>query len=94
VRAAVTRSSAVWDITPCSPSKVDRRFEGIASSIFCFMLVSCLVYSLTLNMEAKYSSKTSVEFRRTIRIYVPEDIIFILILFYICYFVVLCCVNY
>jgi hypothetical protein len=38
-----------------------------------FTLVSCLVYSSTLKMEATYSSKTSVDFQRTTRRYIPED---------------------
>jgi hypothetical protein len=38
------------------------------------MLVSCLVYSLTMKMEAIYSSETSVDFQSTIWRYVPEDI--------------------
>jgi hypothetical protein len=32
----------------------------------CFMLVSCLAYSLTLKMEATCSSETSVDFKWTI----------------------------
>jgi hypothetical protein len=38
----------------------------------CFMLVSFLDYSSTLNMEATYSSEI-YEFQRTTRRYVPED---------------------
>jgi hypothetical protein len=38
----------------------------------CFMLVSCLAYSLTLKMEAAYSSENSVDFQRTTRRYFPE----------------------
>jgi hypothetical protein len=37
------------------------------------MLVSCLTYSPTLKMEATFSSKTSVDFQRTTRRYIPED---------------------
>jgi hypothetical protein len=37
------------------------------------MLVSCLAYSLTLITKAK-SFRTSVDFQRTIRRYIPEDI--------------------
>jgi hypothetical protein len=38
-----------------------------------FALVSCLAYTSTLNMEAKFSSKTSVYFERTSLHYIPED---------------------
>jgi hypothetical protein len=38
-----------------------------------FMLVSSLAYTLTLKMEAMFSSKTSVDFQRTIRHYIPKD---------------------
>jgi hypothetical protein len=39
----------------------------------CFMLVSCLAYSLTLKMEVICSSKTLVNFQGTIEYYIPED---------------------
>jgi hypothetical protein len=48
------------------------------SSRFClppdFTLVSCLAYSSTPKIEAIYSSETSVDFQRTKRRYIPEDI--------------------
>jgi hypothetical protein len=37
------------------------------------MLISCLAYSSTQNMEAIYSSETSVDFHRISRRYIPED---------------------
>jgi hypothetical protein len=37
-----------------------------------FMLVCCSAYSWTLNMEAIFSSETSVDFERTTRRYIPE----------------------
>jgi hypothetical protein len=37
-------------------------------------LISCLVYSSAPKMEAKCSSDTSVDFERTTRGYMPEDI--------------------
>jgi hypothetical protein len=40
----------------------------------CFMLVSCLAYSSIMKMEAKCSSETSVDFQRTTRRYITEDI--------------------
>jgi hypothetical protein len=38
-----------------------------------FRLVSCLVYSSTLRMEATCSSEMSIDFKRTTRPYIPED---------------------
>jgi hypothetical protein len=51
----VLKSAVFWDIEPCSPLKVNRRFGGIGH---------CLLpaYSSTLRMEAIYSSETSVNF--------------------------------
>jgi hypothetical protein len=39
----------------------------------CFMLVSCLVYALTLKMEETCPSKKSVDFQWTAQRYIPED---------------------
>jgi hypothetical protein len=39
----------------------------------CFMLVSCMAYSLTLEMEVTCSSKTSVDFQWTAQCYISED---------------------
>jgi hypothetical protein len=39
----------------------------------CFMLVSCLAYSLALKIEATYSCETSVLLQRTTRRCIPED---------------------
>jgi hypothetical protein len=73
-----------WDITPCSPLKVNRRFwgtcrlhlQGRGRALFdaCFMLASCLGYSSTLKMEI-CSSETSVDFQRNTLCYIPEDIL-------------------
>jgi hypothetical protein len=38
------------------------------------MLVSCLAYSSTLEMEAASSSETSADFQRTTRRYISEDL--------------------
>jgi hypothetical protein len=40
-------------------------------------LVSCSAYFSTLNMEAKCCSETSVDFQRTTRRYIPEDVLFL-----------------
>jgi hypothetical protein len=79
--AVVLKSTIFWDITPCSPLKVNRRFGGIyclnlhrriALLASCF-LVSCLAYSSTLEMEASCSSEMSVDFQRSTRRYISED---------------------
>jgi hypothetical protein len=49
--------------------------NGVNEAMFCacFMLVFCLTYSLALNMDAIYSSETSVDFHRTTQRYISED---------------------
>jgi hypothetical protein len=47
--------------------------KTINNSLTCFMLVSCLAYFSTLNMEASCSSETSVDFQLTKRRYIPEN---------------------
>jgi hypothetical protein len=80
------KSPIFWDITPCSPLKMNQRF-GRTSRLHLqgrrtsqanqyeagTMLVSCLVYSSTLKMEAICFSETSVDFQRAIWRYIPED---------------------
>jgi hypothetical protein len=58
--AMLMKSSMSWDITQslCLP--------------FAFTLVSCSAYSSTLKMEATCSSKTSVDFQRNTRRYIPD----------------------
>jgi hypothetical protein len=75
------KSSVLWDIMPCSPFKVNRRFGGTCrhhqlrriSLVLApaFALVSCL--ASTLKMKKTCSSETSVDFQRTTRCYIPED---------------------
>jgi hypothetical protein len=83
------KSTTFWDITPCSPLKVNRHFGGTCRlhhqgrrisqtrNQLClppaFTLVSCLAYTLTLKMEATCSLETSVDFQRTTWCYIPED---------------------
>jgi hypothetical protein len=38
--AAVMKSLLYWDLTPCSPSKVDQCFKGIALFSACFVFGS------------------------------------------------------
>lgn len=42
------------------------------NSVRCFILVSCLVHSSILNMEAAGSSETSVNINRITRCHIPE----------------------
>jgi hypothetical protein len=53
-----------------SPPLEGRR---ISQARQCFLLVSCLAYSSTLNMRATCSSETSVDLQRTARRYILED---------------------
>jgi hypothetical protein len=81
------KRSIFWDITPCNPLEVNRRF----GEIYCLHFqrwrinrtrhqhesrwqeVSCSAYSSILKMEAIYSSETSIDFQRTTWRYIPED---------------------
>jgi hypothetical protein len=84
----IWKSTVFWDITPRSQLKVNRRFGatfrlylqgrriGRALLAACFMMVSCLAYSLVLKMEAIYPSETSDDFQRTTWRYIPDDINF------------------
>jgi hypothetical protein len=74
--------SGCWDITRCSPVKINRHFGGInrlhlqgriATQAAYLMLVSWLAYSPTLQMEALFFSETSADFHRNTRCYIPED---------------------
>jgi hypothetical protein len=51
--------------------KVNRYFGGIQAE--CLMLISCLVYSSTLEIEVKFSSETPVDLYRTTRCYISEN---------------------
>jgi hypothetical protein len=69
----------LWIILPprkwrqCIPPKCQLTFNGLGQLGTCFTLVSCLVYSSSVKMEAKCSSETSVDFQGTTRRYIPED---------------------
>jgi hypothetical protein len=62
IQTYLDRRPISWDMTPC-------RKSSIATS---FMLISCSAYSSTLKKEAKRSSETSTEFRRTTLRYIPK----------------------
>jgi hypothetical protein len=83
------KNAIFWDITLCSPLKVNRHFGG--TYCLCLQgprirrernqlkgrrqaeLVFCLDYSSTLKMEATCSPEKSVDFQRTTRRYIPDD---------------------
>jgi hypothetical protein len=65
----VMNNTIFWDITLCSPLKVNKRFRERAA----FTLVSCLAYSFNLKMEVTCFSEMSVDFHQTTRHYIPED---------------------
>jgi hypothetical protein len=64
-------------ITPCSPLKMKllfgRTFLIFSLLVNSFMLVSCLAYTSTLSMEARFSCEKFVEFERTTWEYIPEN---------------------
>jgi hypothetical protein len=59
----VMKSTIFRDITPCSPLCLPPAFK----------LISCSARFLTLKMEVRCSSETSVDPQRTTRRYIPED---------------------
>jgi hypothetical protein len=82
VRACIEKmrfkSSASRDITPCSPSKVSRRFGGTCclhlhghAVLAAFFVLFSLFYSSTPKMEAVCSSERPVDFQRTTRHHIP-----------------------
>jgi hypothetical protein len=66
VAAVVMKSSVFWDIMPCSLMKV----VFLAA---CFILVSCLAYSLAWKTEAMCLSKKLADFQQTTWLFIPED---------------------
>jgi hypothetical protein len=81
------KSIIFWDMTPCSPLHVSRRFGGtyrlhlqgrrnkFSKKPACHLLARWFAepVSSTLKMEAICSSETSVETQRTTRRHIPED---------------------
>jgi hypothetical protein len=77
------KSSIFWDITLCSPLKVNQRFRGTChlhlrgrrKSLLatCFTPVSFSAYSLTMKMEATCSCELSADFQWTTWCHIPED---------------------
>jgi hypothetical protein len=78
----IMKISVFWDITPCSPLKVNRLFgvtcrfhlQGWRISTACYLChASFLAYSSNLKMETTYFSEMSVGFQRNTRNYILED---------------------
>jgi hypothetical protein len=67
----ILKSIIFWDMTPCSPLSLNRRFEG-TSPPTCLLVFTELISS-TLKKKAICSSETSVETQRITRRYIPED---------------------
>jgi hypothetical protein len=92
--AVVMKSTIFWDITPCSPLKVNRHFGGKyrlnlqgrknkpskkpawnqVASRDCFHAGFLLGLFSNLKMGGICSSEISLDFQRTTRRYIPEDI--------------------
>jgi hypothetical protein len=85
--AVITYNSIFWDVTPCSPLKVNRRFgrtyllhfqdrrlsQGrIYREASRARLVSYVAYSSVLKIEETYPSETSADFQWATRHYIPE----------------------
>lgn len=77
-----TRSTIIWDVILYSSLQVHWCFRGIncihpswVLLAISFLLVTCLVYSSALKLEALCSSQTSVNFCWTIWWHFPEDTI-------------------
>jgi hypothetical protein len=74
----VVKSTIFWDITPCNPLRVNRRFGGIYRLYLQGRKVSRARAQRESRwkpdpMEAICSSETSVNFQRTTRRYNPKD---------------------
>jgi hypothetical protein len=67
-----SKSTNFWDITPCSPLRVNRRFGGTYRLHLPWFFAELI--SSTLKMEKICSSETSVDTQRITRCYIPEDV--------------------
>jgi hypothetical protein len=73
LRAVGMKCSIFWDITPCSPSKVNDVWEEYVASACHVSHWLLALFFQTLKMEATYSSETSVDFQWTTQHYIPKD---------------------
>jgi hypothetical protein len=67
--ATILKNSIFWDITSCSPLKINRRFGGTSVKL-CFYLIDA--DSSTLKMVT-CSCQRTVDFQRIIWLHIPED---------------------
>jgi hypothetical protein len=74
------KSTVVWDVLLYSPVQVHWCCRGMhcihpsrAPLATCFLLVTCMVYSSTVKMEAVCSSQTSLNFYQILLCHFPED---------------------
>jgi hypothetical protein len=75
-RIEVYTAVPLKDKAPCSPLELKQRFGGtcrlsVQLRRISSILISCLTYSLTMNIEAICSSKTSFYFQQNTRRYIP-----------------------
>jgi hypothetical protein len=80
----VLKSTIFWNIMMYSPWKVNRHFEEtcclhfqgrrISRGLFA-TLVSCSAYSFTHKMDAICSSEIFIDFQRTTRRYISQEIV-------------------
>jgi hypothetical protein len=70
--AVLMRSSILCDITPCSPSRITRRFGGTCRLLPVSRRFFCLAYFSTLKLGATRLYEMYIDFEQTTRRYVPE----------------------
>jgi hypothetical protein len=77
--AVVIKHTTFWDITTCSPLKVNQHFRGTYRLHLQGRRISRARnqhesrWQAELKMEAICSSETSADFQHTTRCYIPED---------------------
>jgi hypothetical protein len=64
-------SAIFWDITPCRSLSVNRRFGGT----YRFHLQGTKISREGYQRESRWQAETPVDFQRTTRRYIPEDVI-------------------
>jgi hypothetical protein len=61
------------NIMPPSSGLKTKSSKKLALLAACFVLISCLAYSLTVKIEVTCYSKMLVDFQWTVEHYIPED---------------------
>jgi hypothetical protein len=76
------KSTIFWDVAPYHLLEVYPCFRGIyclhlqgqrVRQAACFLLITCLAYSLALKMEAVHPFRMLVNFHQTTLRHIPED---------------------